>query len=85
VLFRSVDLDPMDDDDDVVWLRSAITTHFEMTGSAVAERILSDWWNEVEHFQKVFPKDFKRILEATRDAEERGVDVDDAIMAAARG
>jgi glutamate synthase domain-containing protein 3 len=50
----------------------------------VAARILDDWWHEVEHFRKIFPKDFKRVLEARRDAEERGVDVDEAIMAAAR-
>jgi glutamate synthase (NADPH/NADH) large chain len=79
-----VDLEPMDEDD-VLWLRGAITTHYEMTGSAVAERILSHWWNEVERFEKVFPKDYKRVLEAMRDAEERGVDVNEAIMAAARG
>jgi glutamate synthase domain-containing protein 3 len=51
----------------------------------VAERILSDWWGEVERFRKVFPKDFKRVLQARADAEERGTDPDDAVMAAARG
>ncbi len=34
-------------------------------------------------FRKVFPKDYKRVLEAQRDAIERGVDVDEAVMAAA--
>ena len=29
--------------------------------------------------------DYKRVLEARRDALERGVDADEAIMAAARG
>ena len=37
-----------------------------------------------EGFRKIFPKDFKRVLLAKADAEERGVDVDEAIMAAAR-
>jgi glutamate synthase domain-containing protein 3 len=79
-----VDLDPLDDDDRV-WLRDLVRRHHTETGSAVAERILGNWWNEVERFVKVFPKDYKRVLEARRDAEERGVDVDEAIMAAARG
>jgi glutamate synthase (NADPH/NADH) large chain len=79
-----VDLDALDDDDRV-WLRDIIRRHRAETGSAVADRILADWWNELGHFRKVFPKDFKRVLEARRDAEERGVDVDEAIMAAARG
>ena len=33
---------------------------------------------------KVMPKDYKRVLEAISVAEEQGVDVDEAIMAAAR-
>ncbi|MDQ1533635.1 MAG: glutamate synthase large chain, partial [Actinomycetota bacterium] len=79
-----VDLDPLDDDD-LVWLRAIISRHLEETGSAVAERILSDWWTEAERFRKVFPKDFKRVLQARADAEERGTDPDEAVMAAARG
>jgi glutamate synthase (NADPH/NADH) large chain len=79
-----VDIDVIDDED-VEWLRGVITMHMELTGSTVAERILSAWWNSVEKFTKVFPKDYKRVLEAQRDALERGVDVDEAVMAAARG
>jgi glutamate synthase domain-containing protein 3 len=79
-----VDIDPLDDED-VEWLRSIVTQHMEATGSAVAERILTKWWRNVSKFTKIFPKDYKRVLEAVRDATERGVDVDEAVMAAARG
>jgi glutamate synthase domain-containing protein 2/glutamate synthase domain-containing protein 1/glutamate synthase domain-containing protein 3 len=79
-----VDIDPMDDDD-VDWLRGVITMHMELTGSPVAEQILSSWWTNGERFTKIFPKDYKLVLEAQRDAIERGVDVDEAVMAAARG
>jgi glutamate synthase (NADPH/NADH) large chain len=79
-----VDIDPMEDED-VEWLRGIVTMHMELTGSAVAEKILSSWWRNVEKFTKIFPKDYKRVLEAQRDALERGVDVDEAIMAAASG
>ncbi len=79
-----VDIDPLDDED-ADWLRGILTMHLEETGSEVAERILARWWRNVESFTKIFPKDFKRVLEAQRDAIERGVDVDEAIMAAARG
>jgi glutamate synthase (NADPH/NADH) large chain len=78
-----VDLDPLDDED-ADWLRGIVTLHLEATGSEVAERILSKWWHSVGSFSKIFPKDYKRVLEAQRDAIERGVDVDDAVMAAAR-
>ncbi len=79
-----VDIDPMDDEDEE-WLRSIITMHMELTGSSVAEAVLSNWWANVEQFTKIFPKDYKTVLEAQRDAIERGVDVDEAVMAAARG
>jgi glutamate synthase (NADPH/NADH) large chain len=79
-----VDIDPIDDED-VEWLRTIVTQHMEATGSAVAERILTKWWRSVSKFTKIFPKDYKRVLEAVRDATERGVDVDEAVMAAARG
>ncbi len=79
-----VDLDPLEDEDRE-FLRAIIRRHHEETGSAVAERILRKWRREVEHFAKVMPKDYKRVLEAARVAEERGVSVDEAIMAASHG
>jgi len=79
-----VDLDALDYEEDGTWLRDIVTLHLEMTGSAVAERLLSNWWHNVRLFTKVFPKDYKRVLEAQRDAVERGFDVDEAVMAAAR-
>jgi glutamate synthase (NADPH/NADH) large chain len=79
-----VDLDVIDDDD-ADWLRGVITMHLELTGSPVAEKLLSGWWENRRLFTKIFPKDYKRVLEAERDAIERGVDPDEAIMAAARG
>jgi glutamate synthase (NADPH/NADH) large chain len=79
-----VDLDGLEEDDRT-WLREIVSRHLEETGSAVAERILSAWWRESDRFRKVFPKDFKRVLAARADAEERGTDPDEAVMAAARG
>jgi glutamate synthase (NADPH) large chain len=78
-----VDIDLMEDED-IEWLRGVVTMHMELTGSPVAENILSNWWINKERFTKIFPKDFKRVLEAQRDAIERGVDVDEAVMTAAR-
>jgi glutamate synthase (NADPH) large chain len=78
-----VDIDPLDDDDGV-WLRAIVGQHRDETGSTIASAILDDWWNEVANFKKVFPKDYKRVLGAIADAEERGIDVDEAVMTAAR-
>ncbi len=79
-----VDLDDLEDDDRE-FLRATIRTHAAETGSTVAERILADWHTEVDGFRKVMPKDFKRVLEASLLAAERGINVDEAIMAASRG
>ncbi|HET6662703.1 MAG TPA: glutamate synthase-related protein [Acidimicrobiales bacterium] len=79
-----VDLDPLDEEDRG-WLREAIRVHHRETGSAVAERILARWHENVREFKKVFPKDFKRVLEAIALAEEQGRDIDEAVMMAAHG
>ena len=79
-----VDLDPLDDEDRE-WLRAAVRTHQQETGSPVAQRLLERWHEELRRFQKVMPKDYKRVLQAARNAEERGIDVDEAIMASAHG
>jgi glutamate synthase (NADPH/NADH) large chain len=83
-----VDLDEMgsDDSDDVVWLRGMVQAHVDATDSAVGQRVLADWENELKNFVKVMPRDFKRVLQAIADAEARGAagdEIDTAIMAAA--
>ena len=79
-----VDLDPLDEEDQH-WLREQLRTHEQLTGSTVAADLLAAWHTEVRRFKKVMPRDYKRVLEATRLAEEEGRDVDEAIMASARG
>jgi glutamate synthase (NADPH) large chain len=84
VNLEMVDLDPLDEPDKQ-WLRDEIRAHHEHTGSTVAERLLSDWHRQVRRFKKVMPRDYKRVLEAMRLAEIEGSDVDEAVMASARG
>jgi glutamate synthase (NADPH/NADH) large chain len=79
-----VDIDPLEVED-LDFLKETITRHAELTGSAVAARMLDRWHVEVRKFAKVMPTDFKRVLEAARIAEEKGLSVDEAIMAAAHG
>jgi glutamate synthase (NADPH/NADH) large chain len=81
---QMVDLEPLDDLDRT-WLVSTIFRHHHETGSAVAERLLADWTFSVDQFVKVMPRDYKRVLLAIKDAEEAGADIDEAIMAAAKG
>jgi glutamate synthase (NADPH/NADH) large chain len=51
----------------------------------VAARLLARWDTEVLEFVKVMPSDYRRILEATRQAEAEGRSVDEVVMEAAHG
>ncbi len=72
-------------DDDREWLHNQITRHLLETESEVARRLLDDWDNAATTFAKVFPRDYAQVLETMQDAEQRGVDVDAAVMAAVSG
>ena len=73
------------DDDDLEYLHDVIAAHVDATDSAVGQRVLSDWPAQQKHFVKVMPSDYRRVLEAIAEAKSKGEDVDNAIMAAARG
>lgn len=79
-----VDLEDLEGED-FVWLKGAVERHRDETGSEVAARILADWSQQVSHFAKVMPRDYKKVLMAIKDATIRGANVDEAIMEAARG
>ncbi len=66
-------------------LRRLLERHHAETGSAVAARLLTDWDAALPRFARVMPHDYKRVQEAARRAEREGLDVNEAVMAAAHG
>lgn len=58
-----IDLDPLGEED-AAQLHDLITKHHAYTNSTVAKFILSDWENQLRHFVKVFPKEYKAALKA---------------------
>ncbi len=65
-----VDIEQMAaDDDDVAYLKQTITTHYELTGSPKAAEILADWSNYVTRFVRVFPHEYRRVLNEMAAAE----------------
>jgi glutamate synthase (NADPH/NADH) large chain len=80
-----VDLEVSINDEDAEFVREAIRRHHAETGSTVGEAILERWHQQVRHFKKVMPKDYRRVLEAMAAAEEQGRDIEEAVMAAAHG
>ena len=58
----AVDLEPIFEPDDARLLESLIRKHVAFTNSPLAERILVGWPENLKHFVKVFPHEYKRIL-----------------------
>ena len=49
--------------EDNIHLKYHITEHVKYTNSNIGKRMLSDWRNQVSHFIKVMPTEYKRALE----------------------
>ena len=79
---QMVDLEPMSNQVDIRELNDLIWQHAFQTGSQVAWRILGKWWQMWPRFVKVFPKDYRRMLQQIRRAEQDGLSGDEAIMSA---
>ena len=71
--------------DDVEFLQGIIQRHVDETGSARGRELLGGWAQNVNHFAKVMPRDYKRVLLAIEQATKDGRNVDEAIMEAANG
>jgi glutamate synthase (NADPH/NADH) large chain len=57
-----VDLDPVNNGD-IDELKSMIEKHFRNTKSTVAKFILDDFENQLKNLVKVFPRDYKKVLQ----------------------
>ncbi len=63
-----VDLDPVEESD-IDEIKQMIADHYNYTGSTVARFILDDFENQLRNFIKVFPKDYKKVLQANLQTE----------------
>jgi glutamate synthase (NADPH/NADH) large chain len=79
-----VELESLDEEDRRC-VQELCEAHLARTGSARAARLLARWDETLGEIVKVMPRDYRRVLEATRRAVEAGGSVDDEIMAAAHG
>jgi glutamate synthase domain-containing protein 3 len=63
------DLNGMDDAD-AIEVRDLVAEHLERTESPVARRVLDEWETLAPKFVKVFPADYRRVLEQLAVEEE---------------
>eukprot|EP00638_Chattonella_subsalsa_P008868 CAMPEP_0117759806 /NCGR_PEP_ID=MMETSP0947-20121206/16227_1 /TAXON_ID=44440 /ORGANISM="Chattonella subsalsa, Strain CCMP2191" /LENGTH=1564 /DNA_ID=CAMNT_0005580323 /DNA_START=121 /DNA_END=4815 /DNA_ORIENTATION=+ len=71
-----VGLEKVETEEEKATLKGYIQAHQDHTGSKVAASVLSNFKEEVQHFVKVFPHDYKRVL-----LEQAGGESDDEVAA----
>jgi glutamate synthase (NADPH/NADH) large chain len=79
---QMVEVGRVEDAEEAEGLQRLIARHAELTGSAVAERILAAWPTQLPKFVRVIPKDYKRVLACLKRAHDQGLSGDEATMAA---
>lgn len=68
-----VELFPVTEDADVKELKDLIEKHAKYTDSSVAKKVLDNWSTTLPQFVKVYPTDFRRILEEANKAKNSSV------------
>ncbi len=69
-----VELYPVEAEEDIEELRQLIQDHLRFTDSAVARCVLDDWQNILPQFVKIYPTDYRRVLdEAKGDSPKMGL------------
>ena len=68
-----VDLEPVEEKEDIELLRSLIEEHRKVTGSTVAQRVLDEWETTLGKFVKVYPRDYRRVLEERKRKLKEGI------------
>ena len=76
------DLVALDEADEVAEIRQMIERHLVYTGSPRAQQVLGHWDEMVSRFVKVYPRDYRHVLEALARARNEGLTGDEAVMAA---
>ncbi|MCS7160508.1 MAG: glutamate synthase large subunit [Gemmatales bacterium] len=77
-----VKLFPLEDPDDVEEVREMIRKHAQYTGSRKAWKILALWEEYQPKFVKVYPNDYRRVIETQKRLRARGLPEEEVLMAA---
>ncbi|MFW5980543.1 MAG: glutamate synthase large subunit [Halanaerobiaceae bacterium] len=77
-----VDIEPLMETDDTPLVKEMIEDHLKYTESKKAEKILYNWNQYKDKFQRVMPRDYRRMINAIEDFKAQGLAVEDALMRA---
>lgn len=77
-----VDLERLVNKEEIEEVREMIKKHLKYTGSKKAKYVLANWALFLPRFVKVYPRDFKRVLQSVSHLQKSGMSKDEAFMAA---
>jgi glutamate synthase (NADPH) large chain len=77
-----VQLFPLEDEEDVAEVRDLLRKFYEYTGSDRPLRMLQNWEEHRPRFVKVYPNDYRRVLQTQKRYKAQGLPDEEAIMAA---
>jgi glutamate synthase (ferredoxin) len=77
-----VQLYRLEDGEEFALIRSMVQKHFEHTGSVRSKQVLAEWSQLSPKFWKVYPNDYRRVIETQRRLRDAGLSEDEAVMAA---
>jgi len=79
---QMVQLVPLDDPEEAEQVRRMIQEHARCTRSKRAWRILALWEQFLPQFVKVYPTDYRRVVETQKRFREQGLSSEQAMLAA---
>src|SRR5262249_51406231 len=77
-----VKLFPLDDPEEIEFVRNLIRRHAEYTRGDRAWKVLALWEEMLPKFVKVYPNDYRRVIETQKRFKGSGLSEEEAIMAA---
>ena len=52
-------------------MKALIEEHYQSTQSAVAKKVLDEWEETLSKFVKVYPTDYRRVIEAFKNKQDK--------------
>jgi glutamate synthase (ferredoxin) len=74
------DRGPVEDPEDITELKALIERHIKHTKSGRGQQVLDEWDAMLPKFVKVMPRDYRKMLNAFKRAEESGLTGDEAAL-----
>ncbi|MCI0684467.1 MAG: glutamate synthase large subunit [Gemmataceae bacterium] len=72
----------LEDEEEIALVKSMIKKHAEYTNSDRAAKVLAEWDTMTPKFVKVYPNDYRRVIETQKRFKDQGLSDEEAIMAA---